>query len=359
MIRYGDIVAVDRLSFTADAGQVVALLGPNGAGKTSTVESLEGYRRIESGVVRVLGLDPGREHAALVPRIGVMLQQGGVYPTLGSAQVLRLFSRYYDDPEDPDRLLDLVGLAHVARTPWRRLSGGEQQRLALALALVGRPEVLFLDEPTAGIDPEGRIAVRSIIADQRDRGICVILTTHELTEAERLADHVVIIDRGRMLASGSPSDLASGMADGSIRFTTAPGIDTGDLARALKADFGGGVEVEEERPGSYRLSPPAEAPVPPVIAALTGWLAGHDLSLGDLRAAGSLEEAYLAITGSRGEDDPSDPRASDSPESPDGPGSSGGRAARTGRSTRNRASSRSRPSGRSGRSGRSGGRGDR
>jgi ABC-2 type transport system ATP-binding protein len=187
----------------------------------------------------------------------------------------------------------------------------------------------------------------------------VILTTHELTEAERLADHVVIIDRGRMLASGSPSDLASGMADGSIRFTTAPGIDTGDLARALKADFGGGVEVAEERPGSYRLSPPAEAPVPPVIAALTGWLAGHDLSLGDLRAAGSLEEAYLAITGSRGEDDPSDPRASDSPESPDGPGSSGGRAARTGRSTRNRASSRSRPSGRSGRSGRSGGRGDR
>ena len=195
-------LAVDRLSFVGQAGQVVALLGPNGAGKTSTVEALEGYRKIESGSLRVLGLDPGRDHAALVPRIGVMLQRGGVYPMLGSAQVLHLFSRYYDNPEDPDMLIELVGLGTVRRTPWRRLSGGEQQRLALALALVGRPEVLFLDEPTAGVDPEGRLAVRSIIAAQRDRGICVILTTHELAEAERLADQVIIIDRGRILAEG-------------------------------------------------------------------------------------------------------------------------------------------------------------
>ena len=129
VIRYGDTLAVDRLSFVGHAGQVVALLGPNGAGKTSTVEALEGYRKIESGSVRVLGLDPGRDHAALVPRIGVMLQRGGVYPMLGSAQVLHLFSRYYDDPEDPDMLIELVGLGAVRRTPWRRLSGGEQQRL--------------------------------------------------------------------------------------------------------------------------------------------------------------------------------------------------------------------------------------
>ena len=212
---------------------MLALLGPNGAGKTSTVEALEGYRPIAGGTVRVLGLDPGRDHAALVPRIGVMLQKGGVYPMLGPAQVLHLFAAYYDDPEDPDALLDQVGLADARRTPWRRLSGGEQQRLSLALALVGRPEVLFLDEPTAGVDPEGRIVVRDLIAAQRDKGLCVLLTTHELDEAERVADRVVIIDQGRLLAEGTPAELASGTADGSVRFSTDPGIDTAALAAAI------------------------------------------------------------------------------------------------------------------------------
>jgi ABC-2 type transport system ATP-binding protein len=274
---------------------VVALLGPNGAGKTSTVEALEGYRRADRGSVRVLGLDPRTDHAALVPDIGVMLQNGGVYPMLGPAQVLDLFSRYYDDPEDPAEMLDLVGLTAVRRTPWRRLSGGEQQRLSLALALVGKPRVLFLDEPTAGVDPEGRIVVRSIIADRRDRGICVILTTHELTEAERLADQVVIIDHGRVLAEGSPAALASGTADGSIRFTTDPGIDTG----ALSATVGPGTTVVEEHPGSYRLMAAPGSATPAVVAALAGWLAQRDLALGDLRTGQSLEEAYLSITGAR------------------------------------------------------------
>ena len=300
VIRYGDTVAVDGLSFVARPGQVMALLGPNGAGKTSTVESLEGYRRLDGGTVRVLGLDPARDHAALVPRIGVMLQRGGVYPMLGPAQVLHLFSRYYDDPADPDELLRRVGLDGVRRTPFRRLSGGEQQRLSLALALVGRPEVLFLDEPTAGIDPEGRIAVRSIIAEQRDRGIGVILTTHELAEAERLADHVVIIDQGRVLAAGSPSELAAGISDGAVLFTTARGIDVAALSGALATTFGPTTRVTEDGPGSYRLAVPADAATPAVIAALTGWLAGRNLSLGDLRTGRTLEEAYLAITGSRG-----------------------------------------------------------
>jgi len=209
--------------------------------------------------------------------------------------VLHLFASYYHHAEDPDRLLDLVGLAAVRRTPWRRLSGGEQQRLALALALVGRPQVLFLDEPTAGVDPEGRMVVRDIIAGQRDRGICVILTTHELAEAERLADHVVIIDHGRMLAEGSPAELASGTADGSIRFSTEAAIDTAALAAAI----GAGATVAEERPGAYRLRPPDGASGPAVVAALAGWLAGRDLSLGDLRTGQTLEEAYLAITGTR------------------------------------------------------------
>ena len=295
VIRYGTTTAVDRLSFAAHRGEVLALLGPNGAGKTSTVEALEGYRPVTSGTVRVLGLDPGRDHAALVPRIGVMLQKGGVYPTLGPAQVLHLFAAYYDDPEDPDALLDQVGLGHVRRTPWRRLSGGEQQRLSLALALIGRPEVLFLDEPTAGVDPEGRIVVRDLVAAQRDKGLCVLLTTHELGEAERLADRVVIVDKGRLLAEGSPAELASGTSDGSVRFSTDPGIDTGALAAAV----GPGASVTEERPGAYRLRLPAGTDTPPVVAALAGWLAEHDLSLGDLRTGQSLEEAYLAITGAR------------------------------------------------------------
>jgi ABC-2 type transport system ATP-binding protein len=310
VIRYGDTVAVDRLSFVGAAGQVVALLGPNGAGKTSTVEALEGYRRIESGTVRVLGLDPGRDHAALVPRIGVMLQRGGVYPMLGSAQVLELFARYYDDPEDPGDLLDLVGLRAVRRTPWRRLSGGEQQRLSLALALVGKPEVLFLDEPTAGVDPEGRLAVRDIIAEQRHRGICVVLTTHELAEAERLADQVVIIDRGRVLAEGSPSTLAARGTDGSVRFSAPPGIDLPGLAGVLTTEFGAGTALHEDRPGSYRLVPPVGAATPAVIATLTGWLAQGHLALGELRTGGTLEEAYLSITGSRGDG----PTPDDDPE---------------------------------------------
>jgi ABC-2 type transport system ATP-binding protein len=304
VIRYGDTVAVDRLSFQAHTGQVLALLGPNGAGKTSTVEALEGYRAIDSGALSVLGLDPRGDHADLTRAIGVMLQQGGVYPMLGPARVLHLFSEYYEDPEDPDALLELVGLASVARTPWRRLSGGEQQRLSLALALVGRPKVLFLDEPTAGVDPEGRVMVRDIISAQRDRGICVILTTHELAEAERLADQVVIIDHGRTLAEGSPGDLAAGTADGSIRFTTEPAIDVAALATSI----GPGTLVDEERPGAYRVRPAPGAATPALVAILAGWLAERDLALGDLRTGQSLEEAYLAITGARGvTDDPGEP----------------------------------------------------
>jgi len=299
-IRYGDTLAVDGLSFVAHRGEVLALLGPNGAGKTSTVEALEGYRPVADGSVRVLGLDPGRDHAALVRRMGVMLQKGGVYPMLGPAQVLHLFAAYYDDPEDPDALLDQVGLAAARRTPWRRLSGGEQQRLSLALALVGRPDVLFLDEPTAGVDPEGRIVVRDLITAQRDKGLCVLLTTHELAEAERVADRVVIIDRGRLLAEGTPAELAEGTADGSVRFSTEPGIDVVALATAV----GHGASVAEERPGAYRLSLPAGTGTPPVVAALAGWLAERGLALGDLRTGQSLEEAYLAITGARDEPEP-------------------------------------------------------
>jgi ABC-2 type transport system ATP-binding protein len=297
---YGDTVVLRDVSLSVPDSTVLALLGPNGAGKTSTVEALEGYLPIGAGSVRVLGIDPRRDHAALVPRIGVMLQKGGVYPVLGPAQVLRLFAAYYDDPEDPDALLEAVGLGDARRTPWRRLSGGEQQRLSLALALMGRPEVLFLDEPTAGVDPEGRIVVRELIAAQRAKGLCVLLTTHELGEAERVADRVVIVDQGRLLAEGTPAQLASGTADGSVRFTTEPGIDTVALAGAV----GSGASVDEVGPGSYRLHLPPGSATPPAVASLAGWLAERHLALGDLRTGQSLEEAYLAITGARGGSEP-------------------------------------------------------
>ena len=149
---------------------MLVVLGPNGAGKTSTVETLEGYRGPSAGDVRVLGLDPMADHAALTGRIGVMLQRGGVYPMLGPRRVLDLFGCYYPDPVPTDELLDLVGLRAVAATSWRHLSGGEQQRLSLALALIGRPEVAFLDEPTAGVDPEGRLAIRAVVAGLQGEG---------------------------------------------------------------------------------------------------------------------------------------------------------------------------------------------
>src|SRR3954451_15900140 len=207
VVRYGSVTAVAGVSFEAEAGEVVALLGPNGAGKTTTVETLEGYLRPTAGTVRVLGLDPIADHRRLTPQIGVMLQQGGVYPGMGPLEALRLFSSYYDEPADPVALLDRVGLAAVAKTPWRRLSGGEQQRLSLALALIGRPAVAFLDEPTAGVDPGGRLAIRAVISALRDDGVCVVLTTHELEEAQRLADRIVIVDHGRVVAAGTPAEL--------------------------------------------------------------------------------------------------------------------------------------------------------
>jgi ABC-2 type transport system ATP-binding protein len=293
VVRYGATVAVDGLTLSAERGQVVALLGPNGAGKTSTVETLEGYRRAASGTVRVLGLDPRSQHASLVARMGVMLQRGGVYPVMGPRRVLRLFADYYDDPEDPEALLELVGLGGVALTPWRRLSGGEQQRLSLALAIVGRPDVVFLDEPTAGVDPEGRLAVRRVITALRDRGVCVVLTTHELPEAERVADDVVIMARGRAVAHGTVAELAAAGGDGGIRFEGPPALDVTALAAAL-GESRGGPTVTEERPGQYRVAGEATAAR---LALLAGWMEDRDLPLTELRTGRrSLEEIYLRVT---------------------------------------------------------------
>lgn len=299
VVRHGASTAVDEVSLSVAAGEVVALLGPNGAGKTTTVETLEGYRRPSSGTVRVLGLDPVADAAALLPRIGVMLQSGGVYPGIRPAEALHLFAGYYADPEDPDALLDRVGLRHVARSTWRQLSGGEQQRLSLALALVGRPEVAFLDEPTAGVDPGGRQVVRRIVAELREQGVAVLLTTHELEEAERSADRVVIVDHGRVVAAGTPAELMTSGGGEEIRFGGPPRLDTASLAAAL------GVTVTEASPGEYVVVAPG---TPTTVAALTAWLAEHHIPLADLRAGRhTLEDVFLRLTATTEAPDPAAP----------------------------------------------------
>jgi len=288
-VSFGDVVAVDGVSLRANAGEITALLGPNGAGKTTTLEAAEGYRRSDRGRIEILGLDPIRDRSALSPRVGVMLQRGGVYPSMGAVDVLRLFASYYPGAEQPESLLDRVGLSgRVVQTPWRRLSGGEQQRVSLALALVGRPAVVFLDEPTAGVDPQARQLVRAVIAELRERGVCVVLTTHELEEVERLADQVTIIDRGRVLAAGTPQELMRG--DGaSVLFAAAPGLDLVALSGAL------GAEVTEASPGEYVV---AATSSPKLVAALTQWLADRDIELDDLRAGRQrLEDVFLRLTG--------------------------------------------------------------
>jgi ABC-2 type transport system ATP-binding protein len=288
VVRYRDVIAVDDLTFSAEAGQVLALLGPNGAGKTTTVEALEGYRSPTAGTVNVLGLDPVRDHRRLMPQIGVMLQTGGVYPGIRTLEALRLFAAFYERPADPAALLDRVGLQAVSRTPWRRLSGGEQQRLSLALALVGAPRVVFLDEPTAGVDVAGRRVVRDVIRELRDAGACVLLTTHELEDAERLADDVVIIDRGRIVARGSPAELMAAGSGDEIRFGAPTGLDVAALGRRLSA------RVAEVSPGEYLVD---AAPAPVTVAALASWLAEHDLPLADLRAGRQrLEDVFLRLT---------------------------------------------------------------
>ena len=294
VVRHGDLRAVDDVSFTAEAGEVLALLGPNGAGKTSTVEVLEGYGRPASGTVRVLGHDPAAEHDRIVGRIGVMLQDGGVYPGIRPPEMLRLLAAMYDDPVDPDALLARVGLADRARSTWRQLSGGEQQRLSLAMALVGRPRVAFLDEPTAGVDVRGRQVIRQIVRELADDGCAVVLCTHELDEAEKLADRVVIVDRGKVVAEGTLAELRSGTT-GEIRFSAIPELDVEALGHHL------GATVSEPTPGEYVIVGSDDAHL---AAKLTGWLANHDVAIGDLRAGRQrLEDVFLVLTADEAEPD--------------------------------------------------------
>ena len=289
VVRYGDLTAVDRVSFAAEAGQVTAVLGPNGAGKTSTIEVCEGYRRAVSGTVRVLGLDPATDQRRLSRQMGVMLQEGGVYPSARVAETVAHYCRLYGNGADATALIERVGLAARAGATRRRLSGGERQRLSLALALAAKPMVAFLDEPTSGVDVNGRATIRIIVRDLAASGCAVVLATHELDEAERVADRVVIFDGGQVIADGTLDDLRRGHDE--IRFRIRTELDVA----ALAADTG--IVASEVGDSEYVVDAP---PLPRLMAQLTGWLAenGHDLS--DLRAgAQRLEDVFRRLTTER------------------------------------------------------------
>ncbi|MGP3978337.1 ABC transporter ATP-binding protein [Streptomyces sp. 8N114] len=289
--RYGSRTAVDGLDLTVARGTVTAFLGPNGAGKTTTIETCEGYRRPDSGTVRVLGLDPVTQGAELRPRIGVMLQSGGIYPTARVEETLRHMATLHAHPLDVTALIERLGLGGCGRTPYRRLSGGQQQRLALALALVGRPELVFLDEPTAGLDPQARHATWDLVRDLRADGVTVLLTTHYMDEAEELSDDVAIVDGGKVIAQGAPEVLCKGGAENTLRFAGRPGLDLTSLLKALPADT---VAVELS-PGSYRLTGTVD---PQLLATVTSWCAQNGVLPDRISVERhTLEDVFLELTG--------------------------------------------------------------
>ncbi|MFT4041803.1 MAG: ABC transporter ATP-binding protein [Gordonia sp. (in: high G+C Gram-positive bacteria)] len=289
--RYGEQTAVDGLNLELAPGAVLALLGPNGAGKTTTVEICEGFQPADAGTVEVLGLDPWLDNDQLRTRIGVMLQGGGAYPGARAEEMLRLCAAYSADPIDPDWLLRTLGLSAAARTPFRRLSGGQQQRLSLACAIVGRPELVFLDEPTAGLDAQARLVVWEIIDRLRADGVSVLLTTHLMDEAEELADHVVIIDQGAVVADGTPADLTSRGAENELRFAAPRGLDLSMLELALPE----GYQCSETTPGGYLV---VGQVTPQVLATVTAWCAKINVLATDLRVeTRSLEDVFLDLTG--------------------------------------------------------------
>lgn len=290
--RYGDHVAVADVSFQVERGELLALLGTNGAGKTTIIEICEGFRAADAGRVRVLDLDPIADATRLRPRVGVMLQDGvGGYTGARALELLELFACYAAQPLDPRMLLDVVGLADAARTPVKRLSGGQQQRLSLALALVGRPELLFLDEPTTGMDPQARRTTWELIRQLRHDGVSVVLTTHYLDEAEDLADHVVMLHAGQVVAEGSPAELTRQGSTGTVRFSARPGLAVADLQRQLPP----GARVTEPEAGEYLVQ--AEV-TPQLLAGITAWCAAESvLAEGLTVERRRLEDVFLALTG--------------------------------------------------------------
>jgi ABC-2 type transport system ATP-binding protein len=291
VMRYGDTTAVDGLSLDVEAGQVTAVLGPNGAGKTTTIETCEGYRPAQSGTVRVLGLDPRRQHHALAPRVGVMLQQGGAWSSARAVEMLHYVAALHTNPLPVEALVERLGLGGCGRTPYRRLSGGQQQRLGIAMAVIGRPELVFLDEPTAGLDPQARHATWELVEELAHDGVTVVLTTHYIEEAERLAAQVHVLDHGRVLASGSPDQLTARGGAESIRFSGPIGLDVAGLTAALPP----GSAVTAEAGGAYAVTGDVS---PQLLAAVTSWCAEQGMMPQGLTVSrASLEDVFLQLTG--------------------------------------------------------------
>lgn len=290
--EYGEKRAVDGLTFTARRGELLALLGPNGAGKTTTIEMCEGFTTPTSGSIRVLGIDPVTQPQKVRDRIGIMLQGGGSYASLKVREILQLAARYNTNPHDPDWLIELLGLEGVAKTTYRRLSGGQQQRLSLALAMIGRPELIFLDEPTAGMDAQSRLAVWDIIQAMKRDGTTVLLTTHLMDEAETLADDVAIIDHGKLVVQGSPAELTSHEEYPVVAVRTDRELDVHLLNDELRAL---GITAEAVSPQRYRI---LGAGSPAVIEALARSAAQQNVLIRDLSMSHrDLEDVFLDITG--------------------------------------------------------------
>ena len=272
----------------ANAKEIVAILGRNGAGKSSTIETIEGYRSPSKGSIKVLGFDPITERRKVISKMGVMLQTGGIYPRLSPNFAIGLYQGYYDNPLELNYLLDLCDLNRVANTPYRYLSGGEKQRLSLALAIVGRPSILFLDEPTAGVDAAGKAIIRDAITHYAAEGATVLLTTHELNEAERLANRIVVIDQGQVVAEGSAEELRKNFGGKEIVFTTNEQIDQTKVTEAT----GYSVELIEGR--KYRLEGDSSANA---ISALNAAVTEQGKSITEIAAGNtSLEDVFLELT---------------------------------------------------------------
>lgn len=299
-VAYAGRTVLDGVDLVVHPGEVVALLGPNGAGKTTTVEIAEGYRTADAGTVRVLGEDPRRGGPRLRARVGLMLQGGaGLEPRATPRDLVRLYAAFHDGGRRADDLIEQVGLAAVAGTRVRRLSGGERQRLALAIALAGDPEVLILDEPTAGMDPEARRTTRDLVAGLRNDGRTILLTTHDLGDVERLADRVAILAGGRIVIDDTPDAIVRG-GSVAVRFRlhappAAAAIEQ-LAARITALDPGSHLRRADET--TFEIAPGAASA--DVVAAIAGWAAREGLLIVELRAgAASLEERYLELTGDR------------------------------------------------------------
>ncbi|WP_419707839.1 ABC transporter ATP-binding protein [Promicromonospora sp. NFX87] len=316
--RYDGRAVVDGLDLIARRGAVTAVLGPNGAGKTTTIECCEGLRSPDGGTVRVLGLDPVADARALRPRVGVMLQDGGLPTGVRALELLRHVAAMYASPRPVDELAERLGLHGFARTTVRRLSGGQRQRVALAAAVVGRPDVVFLDEPSAGMDPQSRRAVWDLVRELRADGVAIVLTTHLMDEAADLADHVHVVDHGKVIASGSVRDLTDGAAGPStIRIEATPGLNLTPLLTTLNTSLSAGYLSSqrssagqipstqlsgsegwtggESEAGVYTLTGAVD---PAALAVVTAWLAERGVLARSVSTGRrTLEDVFLDLTG--------------------------------------------------------------